>query len=565
MTAPWTGGFVRDSLGITIHTDVERSLVPVEQLVGIALRRNPKRAHLLVSTVLAKHVPTPPGLVIAAAELLGLLAGDELRSTPNVLDGTPDVLRSIPDESESIPLAANELGELLGIALKPASAAHESVAALAQLRERIAALRSNHPDVVTIGYAETATGLGQLVADTIGSYYLHSTRHAPVGARPFAGFEEEHSHATDHQLLPTDPNWLKHGGTVVLVDDEISTGTTIINTITAIQRINPQSRWVVAALIDLRSAADRARFDTLAAEVGTTISVVSLGTGSIDLPAGVLDAAAALVQSLSTDEAGSGYCSGSSSGSDCESDSDSDSESDAEIHSTVAERGDIVLVDASTATPAVRSARFGSRGISYRTQAKAIADVVHAAITAGKAISADTAIPNAIPSPNADPAGQRILVLGSEEFIALPVAVADALTCFGGDVFFSTTTRSPIAALDRDDYAIASSIRFRSHDVTSDGYGPRFAYNLSRAGRRFEAIVFFPEPGTDPELLRGDGSVTDALSLVTDRVLVVSLDAADTRAAELVSAEQPAAGRVTGDPFPTGLIPPTPTDRTHRP
>ena len=30
----------------------------VEQLVGVALRRNPRRAHLLVSLVLGKHVGT---------------------------------------------------------------------------------------------------------------------------------------------------------------------------------------------------------------------------------------------------------------------------------------------------------------------------------------------------------------------------------------------------------------------------------------------------------------------------------------------------------------------------
>ena len=33
---------------------------PLDALVGLALRRNPRRAHLLVSGVLGKHVPADP-------------------------------------------------------------------------------------------------------------------------------------------------------------------------------------------------------------------------------------------------------------------------------------------------------------------------------------------------------------------------------------------------------------------------------------------------------------------------------------------------------------------------
>ncbi|MGA7204747.1 MAG: phosphoribosyltransferase domain-containing protein, partial [Specibacter sp.] len=84
--APWTGGYVADALDVRIHSD-PASAVAVEELVGLALRRNPKRAHLLVSTVLAKHIPTEPGLVVAAGELLGAfvarkLAGDAAAEVP---------------------------------------------------------------------------------------------------------------------------------------------------------------------------------------------------------------------------------------------------------------------------------------------------------------------------------------------------------------------------------------------------------------------------------------------------------------------------------------------------
>lgn len=59
---------------------------------------------------------------------------------------------------------------------------------------------------VVLGYAETATGLGHAVADGLGTApYLHSTRRPVAGIAPAGGFEESHSHATSHLLLPEDP------------------------------------------------------------------------------------------------------------------------------------------------------------------------------------------------------------------------------------------------------------------------------------------------------------------------------------------------------------------------
>jgi hypothetical protein len=64
---------------------------------------------------------------------------------------------------------------------------------------------------------------------------------------------------------------------------------------------------------------------------------------------------------------------------------------------------------------------------------------------------------------------------------------------------------------------------FTSHDRTIDGFGPRFAYNLSRGGSRFAAVALFPEPGADRELLLRPDGVVEALRTVTDHVIVVLL------------------------------------------
>jgi adenine/guanine phosphoribosyltransferase-like PRPP-binding protein len=446
----WTGGFVSEAVGNRLRSDEARSLIPVEDLVGLALRDNPKRAQLLVSTVLAKHVPTVPALALAAGELLGLLVRCALDGT------TPD---PAPFETVARLLARRDRPDAAGLA------------ELRAVRQQLAGLRDAAPEpgseLVTIGYAETATGLGHVVADALRSPYLHSTRHEEDA--PFTPFEEEHSHASDHRLYPSDPHWATAGGTTVLVDDELSTGRTIRNTITALHATTPQARWVVAALIDLRSDEDRRAFDELAARLGTSITVVALGAGAVDLPDDVLSLARRVI--------------------------------DAAPSIALADQaaGVVDVVDASDLPP-VRSARFGTAGRFDEDAIRAVAERVLPSLPDGE-----------------------VLVLGSEEFIAVPLAVADQLDEARGATRFSTTTRSPIAVIDRDDYAVASAVPFTSHDRTIDGRGPRFAYNLSRGGSRFAAVVLFPEPGADRELLLEPGGVVEALRTVTDLVLVVLL------------------------------------------
>ncbi|MCO4252646.1 phosphoribosyltransferase domain-containing protein [Pseudarthrobacter raffinosi] len=453
----WTGGFVRDALGVGITTDHSASLLPVEDLVGLALRRNPKRAHLLVSRVLGKHVPSEPGLVIAAGELLGVLVGEALSATPESVSVTPTIAAG---------LAALLRGET-----------HDGGrrAALQSLRLQLAGLKTRNQQIITIGYAETATGLGRLVADTIGSYYIHSSRHAPAGAAAYGSFEESHSHATSHRLLPTDPRRLNAPEPVVLVDDELSTGATIINTITELHALAPHPSYTVAALVDLRTAGDRARFDELAERLGTRIRVVALGTGQITLGADILQRAeevvAALPQAPATPDSAPGT---------------------------------VTFLKPAADGAAVRSDRFGNGGAPAAATLAGIAESIH------------RMLPQAA-------AAESVLVLGSEEFIHVPLAVADALDRLNPDrgVRFSTTTRSPIVALDRPDYAITGTVRFTSHDVTVDGPGVRFAHNVSPAGRRFGTIVLMPEPGTPAEVLSGPGSVTEGLSAVCSVVVVL--------------------------------------------
>lgn len=71
----WPGEWVARRLGVRPEGEGLRDLL------GLALRRNPKRAHLLVSTVLGKHVPQRPSVVRDSGVRLGR------RATP-VTDAT---------------------------------------------------------------------------------------------------------------------------------------------------------------------------------------------------------------------------------------------------------------------------------------------------------------------------------------------------------------------------------------------------------------------------------------------------------------------------------------------
>ena len=170
-----------------------------QNLLGFAERINPKRAFLFVSKVLGRHIPVSPSIMRHAFTDLAKLVPDDL-----------------PEP------------------------------------------------VLVIGMAETAVGLGAGVHQVLQqrypeAIYVTTTRHPVHGAPLLARFLEEHSHAQD-QLLYGSPDaelqqQILNSKSIVLVDDEASTGKTFVNLIHALQQagLNQISHVVTATLADWSS------------------------------------------------------------------------------------------------------------------------------------------------------------------------------------------------------------------------------------------------------------------------------------------------------------------------
>ena len=354
--------------------EVNASTFDPQALFSFAERRNPKRAFLFVSRVLGRHIPARPSLM-----------ADSFNA-----------------------LAAQIPADLPG-------------------------------PVLVIGMAETAVGLGGGVHRALSqtrddSVYLVSTRH-PTGSELFARFEEEHSHASSHLLhLPQDPKTrelMLTARSLVLVDDEASTGNTFINLSKALAEagLSNIERLVTATLTDWSQ-------DAVRTALGQHVTSVSLLDGRYTF----------------------------------------DEDPTADLPE-MPEVGSVAQGD----WPLDANRDWGRMGVREHL---------------------DTLAPDLEVTP-----GERILVVGTSEFVWRPFLLAERLEKAGADVHFSSTSRSPIALGHAIDHALSFS----------DNYGlgiPNFLYNV--APGQFDRVLICsetPAAAVDPALI----SALNAQGIVDDK------------------------------------------------
>jgi Phosphoribosyl transferase/TRSP domain C terminus to PRTase_2 len=231
----------------SLFIDLTPGRVPIKRLLGFAARVSSKRKFLLVSKVLGKHYPVSPRLMSWSYRAL----------------------------------------------------------ARAILKQNIGC------NVLWIGMAETATGLGYGVFDYAqkagcsGGLFIQTTRYHLDGI-PRLEFQESHSHATDFFLYyPEQDEQQKQfltAQTLVLIDDEISTGNTFLRLIDAYRQINAQlSKVFIVSLVNFAHPDDR---NYLASKAGVDVEWICLREGLLKFE----DHQNQAIDSITINVSGNGQC-----------------------------------------------------------------------------------------------------------------------------------------------------------------------------------------------------------------------------------------------------------------
>ncbi|MER5578143.1 cysteine protease StiP domain-containing protein, partial [Streptomyces massasporeus] len=114
---------------------------------------------------------------------------------------------------------------------------------------------------------------------------------------------------------------------------------------------------------------------------------------------------------------------------------------------------------------------------------------------------------------------RRVHILGFEELMYAPLRLARELERVTDiEVRYSTTTRSPVLAVDDPGYAIRTRLAFPAHDDPADGPGERYAYNVAGAG--FDAVVAVVDSAGDTPALHAPDGLLARLAAHTPRVLL---------------------------------------------
>lgn len=174
----------------TLSLDIFHTELPLEDILGFGVRNNPKRGFLFVSKVLGKHIPVKPSVMKNMYQILA--------KKIQISDCKP----------------------------------------------------------VFISMAETATALGFGIAEQWRKHnnrealFLHSTRYKLNNNIAFE-FKEPHSHATDHIVYEPvkDKDTFYNTENAIIIDDEISTGNTLINFVNEYKKINSNLKNIVLVSI----------------------------------------------------------------------------------------------------------------------------------------------------------------------------------------------------------------------------------------------------------------------------------------------------------------------------
>lgn len=214
-----------------------------ENLFRIGRRaNNPKRNFLFISRLLGKHIIVKADMVKAAGVLLASLKYTDLKNS--------QIVDYIKGKTASITKELNQQ------------------------------TKKKHK-VLVIGFAETATGLGMGAASVIrGCTYQITTREPIQNLENKLEFREEHSHAEEHKCFSIIDTDFSQYDEIILVDDEITTGRTMLNLISDMEHRYGIKKYSILSILDWRGEKDLIKYREFEQKRKTDIQVYSLMSGT---------------------------------------------------------------------------------------------------------------------------------------------------------------------------------------------------------------------------------------------------------------------------------------------
>ena len=374
----------------------------LDDLVSIGYRdNNSKRNFLFISKVLGKHIEVKPDI----CKVTGFLLASTILG---VTKETRMLINYIKDNNKEI-----NVNEVMNLAYR------------------------TNEKLVVLGFAETATGLGMAVASAIeNSYYITTTREDIKGIKSFLKFEEEHSHATTHKCFPEDIYKLREADRIILVDDEITTGKSMLNIIKELKKTTGVRKYEILTILDWRNLENRNLYKDFIRKNKVEIEVRALISGDIEI------------------EDNNVYCN--------------------ENESLLSEK-----MNANSLNILSRKGQYlkftGRFGVYFDDIKKLEEECIRAANKIQEIIGYN----------------KKILVLGHGENIYIPSRIASYLK---GDVYFKSTTRSPIYCSNEKGYLINEKSVFYHNGVKY------YFYNKSTIEEIYDKVILITEDDLDIKL-----------------------------------------------------------------
>ncbi|MBD9183218.1 MAG: hypothetical protein EGP79_13225 [Roseburia intestinalis] len=318
--------------------------------------------------------------------------------------------------------------------------------------------------LLLIGFAETATAIGAQAAIALGTKYIQTTREVIQDAR-YLFFSEAHSHATEQKLVKDDIDRVINDiDRIVFIEDEVTTGNTIMNIIKIITKeYQKKTKFAVASLLNGMTEEYLKIYQDEKIELHYLVKTDHSGYGAVAEQYRCDGLYICAIPENHTHES-----------------------ADIDVQSEKNMREHIISI------PGWMNARRFIDAKQYETACRKLAETV----------IAETGVKQ----------GERVLVIGTEEFMYPALLTGQEIEKMGCEVRSHSTTRSPIAVSTEEEYPLHCRYELRS---LYDPDRKTFIYDLENYDR---VIVM-----TDSALvsLKGLETLTYALRMKNENITVI--------------------------------------------